>query len=237
MDIDLDELRLMALAQHIKEELDEELDRDEVDVDGHNVTVNPHKKKSGASPAKIQGRIDLLHKALKVVGVEVDSCAALSAMSYKSIDRLFDLHEETREMKKIGLHDLVNTFYFLTEHATDTEATQNYKLSLQEAFEGLPIVDRRESYWTDDGEYLVVTDDEADELWEQDLDSYLDECVMPEVEENMRRYFDREAWKSDARQDGRAHSLGRYDGNEYEIRLEELDPDHYETEFYIYRVN
>lgn len=79
-------------------------------------------------------------------------------------------------------------------------------------------------------EYLVVTDDEADELWEQDLDNYLVEIILPELPETAKRYFDREAWKNDARFDGRAHSLARYDGDENTETINEI-------EFYIYRIN
>lgn len=81
-----------------------------------------------------------------------------------------------------------------------------------------------------DKEYLVVTDEEADELWEQDLDNYLEECIYPELPEFARNYFDEESWKDDARYDGRAHSLARYDGNEEYVTVNE-------TEMYIYRVN
>lgn len=63
-------------------------------------------------------------------------------------------------------------------------------------------------------EYLVVTDEEADDLWDAELEMYLDECL--EIPENIKPYFDREAWKSDARQDGRGHSLSGYDGEEHE---------------------
>lgn len=103
-------------------------------------------------------------------------------------------------------------------------------------------------------DYLVVTDDEADQLWDEDLENYLDECL--EIPETIKPYFDREAWKSDARHDGRAHSLNRYDGNEDEITVywwksyetddtytdSSIRPDgffdtgEYET-FYIYRQN
>jgi hypothetical protein len=79
-------------------------------------------------------------------------------------------------------------------------------------------------------EYLVVTDEEADELWEQELDNYLEECVYPELTGDLSRYFDDEAWKRDARYDGRGHSLARYDGHENEETVKD------ET-YYIYRVN
>lgn len=78
--------------------------------------------------------------------------------------------------------------------------------------------------------YLVVTDDEADKKWDEDLNNYLDECVLPDLPENMRHYFDEDAWKRDARVDGRAHSLNRYDGNEL---WEEVNGETY----YVYRQN
>lgn len=79
-------------------------------------------------------------------------------------------------------------------------------------------------------EWLVVTDDEADELWDQDLENYIDECILGELPEMAQNYFDREAWKKDARIDGRAHSLNRYDGNE---ECETINGEDY----YIYRQN
>lgn len=79
-------------------------------------------------------------------------------------------------------------------------------------------------------EYLVVTDDEADDLWEESLDNYLEDCIYPELPGNLKNYFDDEAWKSDARFDGRGHSLSGYDGEENKETVDE------ET-FYIYRQN
>lgn len=84
-------------------------------------------------------------------------------------------------------------------------------------------------------EYIVVTDEEADELWEQELDYYLEECIYPELSDNLVRYFDDEAWKRDARFDGRGYSLNRYDGNEYE---ETVYNEYGERKnYYIYRQN
>ena len=64
--------------------------------------------------------------------------------------------------------------------------------------------------------YSVLTDSEADDAWEESLNNYLDDCVLPELPESMRSYFDRDSWLSVARMDGRGHSLAMYDGNEYE---------------------
>jgi len=79
-------------------------------------------------------------------------------------------------------------------------------------------------------DYLVVDDDEADELWDESLESYIDECI--EIPENMKFYFDRDRWKKDARVDGRGHSLGRYDGNENDVTVEY---DGSKETYYIYR--
>lgn len=82
-------------------------------------------------------------------------------------------------------------------------------------------------------EVSVLTDDEADDRWEEELDSYLEACVYPEIPEWIRNYFDDEAWKRDARYDGRGHSISRYDGNENVFRIEFDDGT--ETWIYIYR--
>jgi len=82
-------------------------------------------------------------------------------------------------------------------------------------------------------EYAIGTDEEADEAWDQSLDSYIEECITPEMEKiqvgNLSAYitFDEEMWKRDARMDGRGHSLSSYDGNEEEL----------EGDFYAFRLN
>jgi hypothetical protein len=82
------------------------------------------------------------------------------------------------------------------------------------------------TFSADGGEYLVVTDEEANELWEESLQNYLDECIYPELPQNMVNYFDDEKWKRDAKFDGRGHSLSHYDGHENES-----------GEYFIYRIN
>ena len=77
-------------------------------------------------------------------------------------------------------------------------------------------------------EYQVLTNDEADEEWERNLDSYIDECL--EIPDHVKPYFDEDKWKDDARIDGRGHSINHYDGTEEE---EEVNG----TTYYIYRRN
>lgn len=77
-------------------------------------------------------------------------------------------------------------------------------------------------------DYIAGTDDECDTEWEADLDNYLDDCVLPDLPENMKGYFDRERWMNDAKMDGRGHSLNRYDGSEESYSING-------TEYFAYR--
>ena len=80
-------------------------------------------------------------------------------------------------------------------------------------------------------EYLFLTDEEADEVEDERLDDYIDECIISEIPEAYRIYFDRESWKSDARINGcRGDNLSSYDGYEREA--------HYDGNYYFaYRQN
>ncbi len=76
-------------------------------------------------------------------------------------------------------------------------------------------------------EYRVLDDDERETAWEESLDSYLDDG---HVEGADGPYFDREAWKKDARMEGAGPALSSYDGNEYEFSAGHDD-------WFLYRVS
>jgi len=76
-------------------------------------------------------------------------------------------------------------------------------------------------------EYLVLTEDEKEQRWDDCLESYLDDGCVDGADSP---YFDRERWKKDARIDGAGHALSSYDGNEYEFSG-------FGEYFYIYRIN
>lgn len=83
-----------------------------------------------------------------------------------------------------------------------------------------------------ENDYLVLTDAEADDKWDEELDNYIEECVLSEIPKRYQQYFDCESFKRDCEYDGRGHTLAHYDGCEYEEYVE------YEGEtFYIYRQN
>jgi hypothetical protein len=73
-------------------------------------------------------------------------------------------------------------------------------------------------------EFLVLTDDEADEALDDYLEQLLDEPEMVSGADSP--YFNRDAWKRDAAMDGRGHSLSGYDGDEHEC-----------GDYYLYRTN
>lgn len=78
------------------------------------------------------------------------------------------------------------------------------------------------------GEYLVLTGSEADGRWEEALNRYIESCLG--MSDDVRGCFDEDAWKSDAKLDGRGHSLSLYDGDEHEQKVDE-------TDFYIFRTS
>lgn len=68
-------------------------------------------------------------------------------------------------------------------------------------------------------DYLAGTDSQMDEAWDEELENYIEECIFPELNERYQMYFDNEAWKRDAKYDGRGHALNRYDGGEDSVQF------------------
>jgi len=80
------------------------------------------------------------------------------------------------------------------------------------------------------GVYLVLTNDEANQKWEESLNDYIIEVMMPDPAAPIPAYFNAETWKRDARAEGRGAFIARYDGVEH-------GEDVSSTEFYIYRMH
>jgi len=136
------------------------------------------------------------------------------------LDQDYKAFEGNQDELRTQYDDEMNELNDSTENSTFEEWCINNCTEIEE-------LDVDDCY---DVDYYVLTDSEADEKWDESLDSYLEECVYPDLPESMRFYFDDEKWKRDARIDGRGHSLSSYDGNENEETVEG------ET-FYIYRIN
>ena len=120
-----------------------------------------------------------------------------------------------------------------TEDYTEEEIAEEKQNAIDEVKDELNSIHEGHGEYTYEycgDEYIVATDEDADDLWEQALDDYIDECILPEIPETYQNYFDEEKWKNDARYDGRGCVLATYDGDENE---EDVNG----TTYYIYRIN
>lgn len=128
------------------------------------------------------------------------------------------------------LINLLSTTKYLSEQDAEKllALATHLGLTVKESFEIENTNDCNFEYGSN--EYLVCTDSEADERWDESLDNYIEELILPEIPKYYQRYFNEEAWKSDARHDGRGHCLSSYDGDENEERING-------TTYYIYRIN
>lgn len=159
------------------------------------------------------------------------------------LDILLDNIEEAEEERKST--PLVDTFkddYELYKFIDDNFDFTSDEIPIVMMFchednlckEDLDDIEFERSYVTVQGtEYLAGTDSEMDEKWDEDLESYIDDCVIgcigdKHARDMLETYFDREAWKRDARMDGRGNSLNRYDGGEIEYEFDN-------TWYYAYR--
>jgi hypothetical protein len=81
------------------------------------------------------------------------------------------------------------------------------------------------------GEYLVLTDSEADAAFKVSVENFIDECVLLGFPAQYIGYFNSEAYIRDVELgDGRGPSLASYDGAEQEQQVDGVW-------YYIYRVN
>lgn len=135
------------------------------------------------------------------------------------------------EDKKLLEETFQNELNEINEGVTNDYTNEDFYEWLLENYgcEEIQELDENEVEY-ENAEYLVLTDDEADKKWDEDLENYIDECILYQLPERYRQYFDRESWKSDARKDGRGNSLSRYDGYENEETVNG-------TTYYIYRTN
>jgi hypothetical protein len=118
----------------------------------------------------------------------------------------------------------VNILYWLIKGNEDKTHEK-----LKKAWLNLPIDDDREVNEVDDGEYLVLTDDEAQELAEEYAKDLFNESVT--IPDNLQMYIDIDSWIEDViNNDGRGSLLAGYDGEENEVEKNG-------TTYYIYRNN
>ena len=122
-------------------------------------------------------------------------------------------------------------FSNVDEDTTEEEQEEQRAEAIKEITDELDSItnsyDNMFRYYNED--YYVLTDEEADDMEDRQLDNWIEDCIMPELPKHLQCYFDEVAWKRDARMDGRGHIISSYDGCEYEETVEG-------TTYYIYRV-
>lgn len=228
-------MREFALREHLKDWTSKMVVHDD-----HGIEVNPCRAPSGVGPDEARTRVAWVKECLnqvkhvsplKPTGIEAlprlgeASLSQLESLGYRTLTAALQLYCPEEAAKGFGT--LLNTVYFLVTDQVDPGQV-NLRKSLREAWVGDEVVDRRTWYDTNDGEYLVLTDDEADRAWDDELECYIDDCL--EIPDGMKPYFDRAKWKRDARMDGRGSALSSYDGAEHWVDVEN-------TTFFIYRTN
>lgn len=152
-----------------------------------------------------------------------DLLRVLAVMQFKGID-FFVLNEETAYLGSID--EAKEQFNELSED----DKAEGFESYVESNFTEIEEKADDDYIEVDGEEYYSLTDSEADDKFEEYLDNYIEDIILPDVPQHLRNYFDDERWKDDARDDGRGHSLAHYDGHENEETIGD------ET-FYIYRTN
>jgi hypothetical protein len=137
----------------------------------------------------------------------------------KNLDALLDDIEDEQISKQVTEED---SEYF--ELFDEPETVHALSLMLDLTIEDIDTIEEEgDNRFSIGGmEYLCGTGEEMDVLWDKELDRCLEEIVYPDLPDYMQIYFDDEAWKRDARIDGRAHILNRYDGSELKYKLNDV---------------
>lgn len=136
----------------------------------------------------------------------------------------------TFEVDEDGDEIVPDDFVFLSDDEDEAAAILALRLELDD-FRSDMTIDRSTITLGTCTDYLALTDDEADVRWDDYLEQYIDDCL--EIPDHLASYFDRDAWKRDARMDGRGHTLATYDGHELYQDVT-LPSGHVET-IYLYR--
>jgi hypothetical protein len=226
-----DEDKAQALIQFLK--LDGE--KDTLTQDGDTFTVNARKVKEGDTPQQIEAQISDFKALLTPVQQrKIKAAIELGDLSdetresvYKPISKAIEKKSATPEYQRLRAKSLhvVNVLYWLL----DTKEKKPFATDFKRAFLGLPLKDNRETRERDDGEYRVLTDDEADDAAKDYLEG--DDYGWKDAVANNRTESSLEEWNNEVINiDGRASLLAGYDGSEHSETVNG-------AEYYIYRTN
>lgn len=138
--------------------------------------------------------------------------------------------EAIDRLKKTALY-IENVLYFLLmqNDGSSTDSQLQHAKDYRTAWSGETPDDHRTDYEDNAGEYIVLTDEEADQMTKDYAQNYIDDCILPEVPEYIHKYLDTEKMLDEFGDTSeRGSALASYDGNESEIKTDA-------GTFYIYR--
>lgn len=197
------------------------------DYDDNLFYVNQKTQKAGKSPQYYIDTITEFKKILEPVTIKKIDAFLKGELLITTTNEAYQILRNeipTKPVIKDWLYN-ENILYHLLDSHDDNETHTN----LVTAWKSRIIYDDRKEETVNDGEYLVLTDEEAEKAYEDSLENYIDEVL--EIPDEIEPYFDRERWKEDARiNSSRGNELNHYDGSE---EVETVN----ETDYYIYRQN
>lgn len=120
-----------------------------------------------------------------------------------------------------------NILYHLVKN--NDNYNKDYCDSLRRAWLGQPVNDTRKDTTKSDGEYLVLTDSEADDWEEEGLRSLFNDMTGDIKDSFISQYLDEDRFVED-HSGNRGENINGYDGNEEEVEFEG-------TTYYVYRNN
>ena len=165
-------------------------------------------QQTGTDTYKPMGVPAYLKKPIKLTGEEEELSMhrfALEALpTYENV-----MKGVPEELKEIGYHDFANTLFIL---GRKREALSEL---YRREWDGEDWNDLRDSHTVDNGEYMIVTEDEASAYAYDYLEDNADELMgLYDVPEHVKQYVDTTAWMEEVISvDGVAHVIASYDGS------------------------
>jgi len=208
--------RAVALAIHTGCDLTEI----EMKYGEHHFVIGEHTVKEGDPPEKFVKHAAALHAFLAERGLDQKTWQDLNTnWSYTTLQVACVGNSGNYPQVDGEIHYYSNGFYHLIGGKL-VDADKWHVYALRAAFNGEPIEDRRENGLRDQGEYSVLTDNEADEAAKDSFEDFCKSDIVSQIPENLQGYFDTDKFVEDAMStDGRASTLASYDGEENEINL------------------
>ncbi len=212
--------KIAALRFYLK--LDDEAVIEQNKFDNAVFTVNPRQKLMGLSPEDIKAEIKWFRKMLDRFFMDHGRIAPEqwtsrflqemrqakhSLYSYNAIAMKIKVMSPNAYSGLWRFHDSGTPFLDVLAYVSNTDSVFD---SYHEAFDGLPIVDRRVPYWTNDGEYLVLSPAEVTIRVQAELDRMFQGTIM-ELPLHLRKYIDADAWHRDMKPQTQER-LAPYDG-------------------------